>query len=152
MCTTAACPSSAVISCWCPLVEEKRSFGNNPDGPSRSNSNFALPVCSLSSLEDSCSRPGRRALQRCSQPLPRYPGPSTLGALPVCVWGLRSDWNSWTWKSTRDLGQEKAAPRSPIPKPRGGRGGPRHPDCPFWVSGTLSLGRELAGFPRTGTK
>lgn len=43
MCTKTARPSCAIVSCWCPLTGEKRSFGNNPGQPNLSNLTFLPP-------------------------------------------------------------------------------------------------------------
>lgn len=97
------------------------------------------------------------APRRRSPPLPRHPEPSRLpyAVCGVCAevgWGLGAGIPG-PRKCTCDLGLEKVAPRSPTPRLRGGGGGSRRPDSPFWVPETLSLRQErLAGFSRTGTR
>lgn len=143
MCTKTARPSCAIVSCWCPLTGEKRSFRNNPGQPNLSNLTFLPP-------------PNRRLPPQSRKPLrprpPDFPAPSStpqsLGRrLYRSRWGQRGRQGiRGPRKCACDLGLKKVAPSSPTH----GRGGFRRPDRPSRVPEMMSLRQgRLAGAPRT---
>lgn len=143
MCTKTARPSCAIVSCWCPLTGEKRSFRNNPGQPNLSNLTFLPP-------------PNRRLPPQSRKPLrprpPDFPAPSStpqsLGRrLYRSRWGQRGRQGiRGPRKCACDLGLKKVAPSSPTH----GRRGFRRPDRPSRVPEMMSLRQgRLAGAPRT---